>query len=157
MKKLLTLVLLAGIVLFPGCGSDKSTQVSLLPDDAPPLAPTGLSCQAANGPLAVVTWSPNTEPDLAGYRVYVYDPSPQRDGSYVLQNPDALLADERWTLSMPRSQVTWLRVTAVDSKGNESGAAGPTRVAFQLDPPVTDAPPFRPPEPTTDHGNHPGK
>jgi hypothetical protein len=156
MKKLLTLVLLAGIVLFPGCGSDKSTQVSVLPDDAPPLTPTGLSSQVEQGSAIAVTWSPNTESDLAGYRVYLYDPSPQRDTSYVLQNPDALLTSERWLSAMEPNQVIWVRVTAVDANGNESATSGPARVFFEGQPTVSPAPPVRPPVPTTDP-LHPGK
>jgi hypothetical protein len=141
MKKLLVLTLLAGIFLCAGCGSDKGTQVLIPPDDAPPLAPTGLTWQVDNGGIAVLTWNLNTEPDLAGYRVYVYDPSPRRAGSYVLQNPYELLTEERWTFPIQYDQVLWVRLTAVDAAGNESGTQAPAKVAWQAPPPPPAAPP----------------
>jgi hypothetical protein len=141
MKKLLVLTLLAGAFLFSGCGSDKSTQVPIPTDNAPPLAPTGLRCQIDDSLVPVLTWDPNTEPDLAGYRVYLYDPDPRRSGSYVLQNPDELLTEEAWTSPpIQYDQVLWVRLTAVDMGGNESSANGPDRVTWQPAPPPPPAP-----------------
>jgi hypothetical protein len=140
MKKLLVVALLAGIVVFAGCGSDKSTQVSIPRDDAPPLAPTGLTWQVDNNGIAVLTWNLNTEPDLAGYRLYVYNPNPRREASYVLQNQDALLTEERWTCPIQYDQVLWVRVTAVDAAGNESSPEGPSPVTW-APPPTQPAPP----------------
>jgi hypothetical protein len=141
MKKLLVLTLLAGAFLFSGCGSDKSTQVPTPADDAPPLAPTGLTCQVDNSLIAVLTWTRNTEPDVAGYRVYVYDPNPRRNGSYVLQNTDELLTEARWTCPIQYDQALWVRLTAVDAAGNESLPYGPTKVTAEPPP----APPAGPP------------
>ncbi len=150
MKKLLVLTLLVGAFLFSGCGSDKGTQVLLPTDNAPPLAPTGLTWQVDISGIAgtaVLTWAPNTEPDRAGYRVYIYDPNPGRDGSYVLQNPDELLTEERWTSPpIPYGQVLWVRLTAVDVSGNESGGNGPNRVTWEPPPPPPPPPPPKPPQ-----------
>jgi hypothetical protein len=146
MKKLLVLTLLAGAFLFAGCGSDKSTQVPIPPDDAPPLAPTGMTWQVDISGVAVLTWAPNTEPDRAGYRVYVYDPDPSRDGSYVLQNPGELLTEERWTSPpIQYDQVLWVRLTAVDVGGNESSASGPGSVTRELPSPLPPPPSTKPP------------
>ncbi|HTS61314.1 MAG TPA: hypothetical protein VMH28_04785 [Candidatus Acidoferrales bacterium] len=50
--------------------SDLSNEVSIAPVDTfPPAVPSGL--HATVGPASVeLSWDPNTEPDLAGYRVY---------------------------------------------------------------------------------------
>ena len=144
MKKLLVVSLLAAAFSFSGCGSDKSTQVPMLADDAPPLTPTGLTCQVGNSLIPVLTWTPNTEADLAGYRVYIYDPDPRRNGSYVLQNPDGLLTEARWTSSpIQYDQVLWVRLTAVDAGGNES-ASEPKRATWE---PPASPPPALPPAP----------
>src|SRR6185503_7293648 len=37
--------------------------------DQPPAAPTGLAAVAGDGSVAL-SWNPNTEPDLTGYRLY---------------------------------------------------------------------------------------
>lgn len=152
MKKLLVLTLLAGAIVFSGCGSDKSTQVPLPSDDAPPLAPTGLTAQVDNSLIAVLSWAPNTEPDLAGYRVYIYDPDPRRIGSYVLQNPDEPLSQTRWTFPIQYDQVLWVRITAVDAAGNESSPYGPSKVTAEPlpAPPVGPVPIIKPPPPTED-------
>jgi hypothetical protein len=159
MKKLLAIALLTGILFFPGCGSDKSTQAPVPPDDAPPLAPSGVVLQVEGGDHVVVTWSPNTEPDLAGYRAYVYDPDPRQNGSYVLQNPDELITTETWSCPIQYDQVLWVRLTAVDTHGNESGMTRQHRVAWEPPPAElpTSLPPAKPPGQGTDQERPTGK
>jgi hypothetical protein len=154
MNKFLTVALLASIIFFPGCGSDKSTQAPVPPDDAPPLMPIGLASSYGDGGFGVLTWAANTEPDLAGYRVYVFDPAPDREGSYVLQNPDALLSDTRWQMAVRYGETFYARVTAVDAQGNESGASGPQAISWQASPVVP--PNTKPPTPRATDPGSPG-
>lgn len=123
---------LCALIGTAGCSSDDSGDPNPLTpnitDDAPPLAPTGLSIPKADGKGCSLRWQPNAEVDLAGYLVYVYDPSPFRDQSYVrLQetpvqrnafvfSPDGGHANE---------EVYYLRVSAVDSQGHESPLSAP--------------------------------
>jgi hypothetical protein len=149
MKKLLVLAIVAGFVLFAGCGTDKNPQAPILSDDAPPLAPTDLAWQVeGNSGVVVLTWAPNTEPDLAGYRVYLFEPDPRRDGAYVLQNPDQLLTEEQWTTPIQYDQVLWVRLTAVDAAGNESSVQRTARITWEPpSSPVVTPPPIKPPAP----------
>lgn len=84
--------------------------------EAPPLAPAGLR---ANGSLsgAVLRWNRNIEGDLAGYNVYRSD-SPR--GSFVKLNGAPLSSPSYSDGAAPKGSVSYYRVTAVDTPGNES-------------------------------------
>ena len=44
-------------------------------DKAPPLTPDGISFAGQTVSKFWLSWTPNVDPDLAGYRVYLYDPN----------------------------------------------------------------------------------
>jgi hypothetical protein len=96
--------------------SDPSAAVAVTPvDKFPPAAPTGL--RAAAAPSSVeLAWERNTEPDLAGYRIYRAEPGGDwrklADASQVPRYPDRDIAPGR---------AYRYAVTAVDQAGNESG------------------------------------
>jgi len=86
-------------------------------DTAPPAAPTGIAATLATGGVRV-TWSANSEADLAGYSVYraVAASGPFTDVSgSLLTTPTFLDA------TIPAgTAVVWYQVTARDISGNES-------------------------------------
>jgi len=67
-----------------------------------------------------LSWSINTEQDLAGYRVYRSEREGER-GSLVTQ--DLLLSPAYRDTSVASGHRYWYSVTAVDLSGNESAPA----------------------------------
>lgn len=127
-------VALVVLLAASGCSSDKGTTAPVIPpnteDTAPPLAPAGLNTPKVDGHGFLLVWEPNTEPDLQGYRVYVYQPSPDRESAYVLWNPDALISRARFVCDAGTSEGDlWVRVTALDASGNESAFSPAFRVS----------------------------
>ena len=99
-------------------------------DTTPPAAPTGLVATVErNGTAGDIrlTWNANTEPDLAGYRIF-------RDGAVL----DTSLLTEPRTTDAGRPEGRYLyRVVAVDRAGNSSPPAAST-VSVDLTPPTVD-------------------
>ena len=140
-KTFWSFVLLAVLaVCSNGCDSEvsNSTSPTLTPsasgwDQSPPAAPSGLEVNYASGDVFKLTWTANTEEDLAGYKVYVYSPSPYRTNSYIcMQGGSMIPADQTWCTysgdTSPGTHYFW--VTAVDSEGNESFGGIPLEFHF---------------------------
>ncbi|WP_342372061.1 pectinesterase family protein [Propioniciclava soli] len=102
-----------------GNESEPVSASAIRKDAVAPAAPTGLTAtQAATG--VVLDWADNTEPDVAGYRVWRTGP----DGVETLladQVPASTLTDG----SAPTGALTY-RVVALDASGNVSAAASAT-------------------------------
>jgi hypothetical protein len=101
-------------------------------DIYPPAVPQGLLAEVivgspTNAPEVDLSWSINTEPDLAGYRVYRSD---QADAGGQLIAPDVLLSPTYRDMSVQPGHRYWYRVTAVDRSGNESAPSA--RVAADV-------------------------
>ena len=107
----------AATIILSGCGLDSATT----PDTAPPQAPAISQAYAKGNGKAVVTWSPNTEVDLAGYNVYHVGPTSKVNAAPI-QTP--YFVDE----NLPEGAVFY-RVTAVDRSGNESAPSAIVRVS----------------------------
>ena len=91
-------------------------------DVFPPSAPQGLVGaiivgSPTNAPEVELSWSINTETDLAGYRVYRSD---QQDAPGKLVTTDLLLSPVYRDTSVQPGHTYWYSVTAVDRSGNES-------------------------------------
>ncbi|MEV6053845.1 PA14 domain-containing protein [Streptomyces sp. NPDC052107] len=91
-------------------------------DTTPPAAPAGAGGWSMD-PVREVTlsWSQNTEPDLAGYRVYRSTTWPVTAGPENQLGGDTLLHSTWWTDRPPQTgDYYYYAVTAVDTAGNES-------------------------------------
>jgi hypothetical protein len=113
--------------LIPGDGSavesSDSVPAIVTPRDIfPPAVPQGLVAALLspepNAPREVdLSWSINTETDLAGYHVYR---SERQDTPGQLVTPDLLLSPAYRDTSVQPGHVYWYSVTAVDRSGNQS-------------------------------------
>jgi hypothetical protein len=120
------------VTLWQGAGKkgvvegDDSPVAAIFADDKfPPEAPVGLQAVfsgLANQPFIDLTWTPSTEPDLAGYNVYRHsgDEPAVKINSELVKTP-----------SFPDAQVKpgtkyFYAVSAVDLRGNESGRSAET-------------------------------
>ena len=92
-----------------------------------------MTVTAFAGTTVTLTWSPNSEADLAGYRIY-------QDSEQVIEIP--CLADDasccEWTSrELVEGEHSW-HATAFDNSGNESGPSNTVSYNVDLTPP--DAP-----------------
>ena len=128
---LLPLAMILAIYL-GGCGSDGPTH-PIDPgttDQAPPVPPDGARIDWQMHGKFALAWDRNTEPDLAGYRVYLYAPDPVRGNSYTLISGDRLLTKNTLTVSATDGTSYIFRVTAVDASNNESAMGGPLSYSY---------------------------
>lgn len=100
-----------------GNESAMSTPISVTPADAvPPVAPTGLAGTAGDT-VVDLTWTPNSEGDLAGYNVYYRVTG---DTEWIQKN-GALVGGPSYSVT---GLANWLNydfaVSAKDTSGNES-------------------------------------
>ncbi len=95
----------------------------LASDSTPPATPAGLTAKPS-GAAVSLTWSANSEADLAGYNIYRSSTS---GGTYVKLNTSGLLPSPSYLDSTLAAGATgYYLVTAVDSSGNESAGATAT-------------------------------
>jgi hypothetical protein len=86
-------------------------------DTAPPAAPSGLAAALAAGGVRV-TWTPNSEADLAGYSVYR---ALAASGPFTDVSGSLLASASFLDATVPAgTAVVWYQVTARDNSGNES-------------------------------------
>jgi fibronectin type 3 domain-containing protein len=93
-------------------------------DIFPPAPPTGLQVAADTGRIQL-SWNPNPEKDLMGYRIY-RTVGANRDDNYVLLNAKAIQATQ-FTDSLPRNAKNFFfyKVAAIDSAYNMSKYSDP--------------------------------
>jgi hypothetical protein len=99
-------------------------------DAAPPAAPTNVAAVAGQGGTLVrVSWSANTEPDLAGYRVYraVAEAGPWTRVATPAAN-SVVWSDTNLPADVG---ALWYRVSAVDRSGNEGARSAAIEVSLQ--------------------------
>jgi hypothetical protein len=109
-------------------------------DDLAPCPPLALSGEQSQVPEGLqLTWAPNTEIDLDGYRVYrgTSEGFLPGSGNLIAAVCDTTLFDGGWRWS----EGYWYKVASVDVHGNESAFAvlGPSQVTGDDSPRVPDA------------------
>jgi hypothetical protein len=107
--------------------SDDSTPAIVTPRDIfPPAAPQNLviaEIPGENGAVSVdLSWSINSENDLAGYRIYRSEQQSERGPSL---QAELLLSPAYRDTSVQPGHRYWYVVTAVDRVGNESAPSDP--------------------------------
>lgn len=82
---------------------------------------------------STLTWNANTEPDLAGYKVYrglgAAGPTLLTAVGKVVTYEDAGVPDVNQTVTY--------QLSAFDSKGNESAKCAPISITIDVSPPAT--------------------
>lgn len=99
-------------------------RVDHLLDTAPPATPTSVATSVVTGGVRV-QWAANSEPDLAGYRVYR---APSGSGPWTQLTGSPLNATEYTDTSAPDSVSLWYAVSAEDAIGNESARSSGRQV-----------------------------
>lgn len=95
-------------------------------DAAPPAAPSGVNATVLSDSGHVeLTWSPNGEPDLAGYGVYRATVS---TGPWLRLDPQPVTTESYRDPSPPAIDRVWYAITAIDRAGNESAKSAPIKV-----------------------------
>ncbi|MFH0991842.1 MAG: hypothetical protein V1799_17685 [bacterium] len=106
MKKQMTILLFS--LIFFGCDKD------FLIDTTPPASPRGLQVLALDNSVQI-DWLKNTEPDVAGYHIWV---SERYDGRYLKIGTTTRTTFE--DLDAKNALLYYYGVTAYDFEGNES-------------------------------------
>jgi fibronectin type 3 domain-containing protein len=123
-----SMVIILALLLAPfvlaGCGSDKTTSPIIdTPDTVPPAAPAFRGARS-DYQVAELMWQKNTEADLAGYNVYLYNPNPDTEKSYLSLNSKLITSTAYRVDGLTPGMTYYFKITAVDRSGNESAYSG---------------------------------
>jgi hypothetical protein len=77
-----------------------------------------------------LNWQANSEPDFAGYNVYLYAPDPSRSESYVCLTTSHLLSQAKLIYGGVDGTTYFFRISAVDASDNESAWSEPFSLSF---------------------------
>lgn len=106
--------------------SDPSVEISIAPKDIfPPAVPTGLHATATPNSIEL-SWEANTEPDLAGYRIYRAAPG---GGFEKIADTPALPSYSDHGIEHGRAYR--YAISAVDQAGNESARSTPAEATSE--------------------------
>jgi|SRR5439155_19123048 len=115
--------------LLAGCGKS-STPTSATPNDSQsPSPPSGVTAVVSPSTgISTLTWLPSPDADVASYDVFIYQPSPLQDNTYVpVAHVDASVTSLALPL-LPTNESRWYRVQCTNNGGNKSALTSPTNV-----------------------------
>lgn len=95
-----------------------------------PAVPANLQA-SANGSNIILSWSPNSEIDLAGYNVYRAN---SINGTYFKLNSSPITSTSFTDISSPVGVTSYYHVTAINASGTESA---PASISATVPPPVS--------------------
>ncbi len=138
----LTIALFGALAFVPsGCsnnsGSTSSPDIGYNAsnyDPYPPEMPSGLEVVKFDSEGVKLHWTSNTDSDLAGYKVYIYEPSPYSDNSYRCLNSSQLLSTgQNWYVYQADMEegFTYFKIVAVDTSGNQSLTQAPLEFSYE--------------------------
>lgn len=123
----LALFALAAAALLAGCGkSSDPTNVMSDPgvtqtmDNTPPPVPTGVNVSVDPSGKSTLSWDASTASDCVGFDIFVYDPDPTRDESYVLMTSTDNSTTAYALDPAEFSTAKYYRVSAKDRSDNHS-------------------------------------
>jgi predicted phage tail protein len=103
-------------------------------DTTPPAAPLGLTARTGGPGEIRLNWTPNGEPDLAGYFLYRSD---LESGPFIRINADPLANASYMDVGLVPGGRYWYIVRAVDRAGNPSVDSVPASALAGLPSPTT--------------------
>jgi hypothetical protein len=106
-------------------GEDSPREKILAHDVFPPAVPAGLQAVYSGdpqNPAVDLTWTPNSDEDLAGYNVYRREGA----GEFVRINKGLVKTPAFHDAQVKAGSTFTYAVSAVDARGNESGKSGET-------------------------------
>jgi len=95
----------------------------LVPDIIPPAKPTGLTLTMQASRTAMLTWTQNTEKDLAGYKIYYSSDSTGFEGTEANEGPSPISVstiDTMYLTGLAGGKITRFAISAIDLSTNES-------------------------------------
>ena len=101
-----------------------------IPDANPPAQPTGLSAVAGTNQINL-TWTANTEPDLAGYNLYRSATTPVPTNGTPL-NGSTLITGTSYINSCPVNGINYYALVAVDTSNNPSSPSAEANTSVTL-------------------------
>jgi len=106
--------------------SDLSEEAGITPEDRfPPAVPAGIAAAAAPNSIEI-SWEGNTEPDLAGYRIY------RATGAGPFEKLGEMVATPSYSdHGVEHGKTYRYAVSALDKTGNESARSEPVEATLQ--------------------------
>jgi hypothetical protein len=129
----LLIVALASVAMLSGCGkSTDSVRVDPGLDTSTPATPVGLHYVANEyDGTRYIEWNAVGAGDLAGYQVYAYNPTPDRDNAYEMIGQVINPANRYQLPDAPVGTTLTVRVTSYNNGGKTSGMSAPLTVTYE--------------------------